>query len=78
MRYYIKEKIYPEPGLKRIIKRFALFPMSGNFYTNERRWLEIVYLEQHYHIGSYTEGWINDGFVEKCDYLNYKKIKNTF
>jgi hypothetical protein len=53
--------------------------MSGNFYTNERRWLEIVYLEQHHNeFGIFSDSWVNDRFVEKCDYLNYKKIKNTF
>jgi len=75
MRYFIKEKDYTKSGTKRIVKRFALLPMSGNWFSNERRWLETLYLEQHYHISDYgfCNCWMSDRFVEKADYLKYKK-----
>ena len=79
MRYYKKEKAYLKHGEKRVIKRFAFLPISGNWFSNERRWLETVYLEQHYHISSYScigNGWMSDKFVERQNYLNYLKIIN--
>lgn len=68
----------PKNNDKRIIKRFALFPIT--IYDRcdrwlqrthyERRWLETVYIEQYYetHMGC----WTNYMFVDKDTYIKFK------
>lgn len=59
----------------RIIKRFALFPIEMN---DETRWLEIVYIKQHYRDGGLLGlvGWWNLCFATREEYLEYKSHKN--
>lgn len=56
----------PQWGDTRIIKRFALFPITVG---SETRWLEWCYIKQHYGITM----WLEDGFVDK-EALNEKEV----
>lgn len=68
----------PKNNERRIIKRFALFPITiyakcdrwleRRYY--ESRWLETVYIEQNYE--SHTGWWENYTFVNKEDYIKFK------
>lgn len=68
----------PKNNDRRIIKRFALFPIT--IYDKcdpwlerrhyERRWLETVYIEQNYEINAY--GWNNYRFVDKDTYIKFR------
>ena len=68
----------PKNNDRRIIKRFALFPITICDKCNprlqrryyERRWLETVYIEQNYE--SYNGCWENYTFVNKEDYIKFK------
>ena len=67
----------PSDNEKRIIKRFALFPITIYDKCNprlerryyDRRWLETVYVEQNY---EYPTGcWENYRFVDKNAYIKF-------
>ena len=61
---------------KRIVKRFALFPVSDG---NEVVWLETYYMEQQYEedftdiFGIWLNRWNNLRFVDKEDYDEFKE-----
>lgn len=58
----------------RIVKRFAIFPIE---IDDEIRWLETVYIHQHYGEGGLLNlvGWWNKKFVSREDYETYKVLK---
>lgn len=68
----------PKNNDRRIIKRFALFPIT--IYDKcdpwlerrhyERRWLETVYIEQNYESNEYC--WRNYKFVNKNTYIKFR------
>ncbi len=68
----------PKNNDRQIIKRFALFPVT--IYDTcdpwlerrhyERRWLEIVYIEQSYEV--HTGCWESYKFVDKEDYIKFR------
>lgn len=65
---------------KRIVKRFAIFPI---LISGEYRWLETVYIKQIYRYDferMFEFYWENEQFVTKQDYENYvdmwKGIRN--
>lgn len=58
---------YPKEGDTRIIKKFALFPISTS-YNDETIWFEFVYVKQRY---SYINGWRNVCFVDDNEYHRY-------
>ena len=51
----------PNNGDKRIVKRFALFPIR---IDNECRWLEFVYIQQFYDDFYNPYPWRNECFVD--------------
>ena len=53
---------HPKDGQKRIIKKFALFPIRLN---GETRWLETVYILQKYLDGNSCGYWDNKMFCSK-------------
>ena len=62
-----------KPGDRRIIKRFALFPITVKYET---RWLETVYILQirrSSHLLYCGEFWEPERFTTKAEYLKYKK-----
>ena len=67
----------PKHNDTRIIKRFALFPITiydtGDPWLErtyyDRRWLETVYIEQRYTLTGY---WDNYRFVDKDTYIKEK------
>ena len=60
-----KESIYHH-GDKRIIKRFALFPISaGSDKSSETRWLESVVIEQMFVDTIYETYWWNLRFIDE-------------
>ena len=68
-----------KPGDMRIIKRFALFPITVKYET---RWLETVYILQiRKHFIGYllSDYWDDIGFTDKAEYkkwrLNYEREK---
>ena len=74
-----KEGYIPKNDDKRVIKRFALFPIT--IYDEcdpwlqrrhyERRWLETVYIEQCYE--TCTGVWNNYMFVGRDTYIRFRK-----
>lgn len=68
----------PKNYERRIIKRFALFPITIYGKCDpwlerrpyERRWLETVYIEQRYE--SHADCWGNCDFVNREDYIKFK------
>ena len=68
----------PKNNERRIIKRFALFPITIYAKCNPRlerryyesRWLETVYIKQNYE--SHTGCWENYAFVNRKDYIKFK------
>jgi hypothetical protein len=64
-------KIYrPKSGNIRIIKKFALFPISTT-HDDETRWLEIVHIRQCYF---HYNGWRNVQFVDNNKYNEYMEF----
>ena len=68
----------PKNNDRRIIKRFALFPITiydkcdlriERMYY-ERRWLETVYIEQNYEY--HMSCWTNYRFVDKDKYIKFR------
>lgn len=69
-------------GDERIVKRFALFPitMRVNPYDplNTEKvliWLETVYIKQVVECGSYSKVWKNERLATREEYIQYKKKK---
>ena len=63
-----KKEVYSR-GDKRIIKKFAYFPVyihdiQGHASSGEWRWLETVKIEQEYYRGYADSGWDNIRFVD--------------
>lgn len=61
-------------GDKRIVKRFALFPIT--IYTtgrSETRWLAIVYIRQRFMEGylEFPDYWLDEAFVDWDAYYDY-------
>jgi hypothetical protein len=57
---------------RRIIKRFAFFPISiGDAFV----WLETAYIRQRFYRGILYSWWEDVDFVTKEDYEEYKKGK---
>jgi len=54
-------KQLPINGEKRIVRKFALFPITCN--SKEWAWMEWVTIEQMYY-GVFSEGWHNLRFVD--------------
>jgi len=72
-------KSTPTNGETRIIKKFAIFPISvRSFKRKETRWLENVYLKQIYRIRYYEENyWENVEFVSAKYYENFIQQMNA-
>ena len=74
MRFMLKPKMNYYNGYKRIIKRFALFPIK---IDREIRWLETCYISQVYNkLDGYCDKydvsfWGDQGFVSKDEYIQY-------
>lgn len=62
-------KVAPERGEKRVVKRFALFPITCG---KETRWFETVYIVQEAHVGLGEHWWENVKFVERGVYLAFQ------
>lgn len=67
-------KRYHKYGDKRIVKRFALFPIT--IYTaefSETRWLAIVYIRQRRITGLWEDldYWLDEAFVDWDAYDDY-------
>ena len=56
----------------RIVKRFAILPILAH---DKIAWLETVYIVQEYSTNYADDGWHNDRFSTKEDYLTYKGFK---
>ncbi len=54
----------------RTIRRFALFPIKCR---DEYRWLEVVYIQQHFEYGVWGSSWVNDYFVNKQQWKEWRK-----
>ena len=76
MRWTSKNKLTPYYGSKRIVKRFAIFPIETR-NSSEYRWLETVYIKQRYERTDLVafEGWNNICFATKNEYNEYCKNK---
>jgi hypothetical protein len=68
MRWVIPKE--PVWGQRRVIRRFALLPITANY---ERRWLEWVYIEQYYVVSVWEMCWGNNRFVTKENYERFKR-----
>lgn len=67
---------YPRNNDKRIVKKFALFPISiYNEFYRETRWLETVYIEQVFN--SRHDSWFDRIFVTRDEYKGFKTNENT-
>lgn len=65
-------KKYNRQGDERIVKRFALFPMSiSTGYIREICWLETVYIKQTF--SECYNTWLHEDFVTKDEYIEFKK-----
>ena len=68
----------PKNNDRRIVKRFALFPITISYNCDrwlekqlyETKWLETVYIEQHFNLSN--GWWDNTSFVTKEDYVKYR------
>jgi hypothetical protein len=59
-------KKLPRYGDKRLIKRFALFPISIiQNHIKDTRWLEFVVIEQKFAEGLTDDFWENVRFINK-------------
>ena len=56
--------------LKRVVKRFAIFPIK---ICGEYRWLETVYIVQRYNEYSPLQKWYNREFTTKFEYEKDKQ-----
>lgn len=54
----------------RVIRKFAIFPIKIN---GEYRWLETVYIIQHYNRNAVFLGWYNCAFTTKSEYEKDKQ-----
>ena len=64
-------KKYNRSGDERIVKRFALFPISiCTGYIKEIHWLETVYIKQTFN--EYYNVWRYEDFVTRDEYLEFK------
>ena len=67
----------------RIVKRFAIFPISCKEYRDDRidtetRWLQTVYIIQMLRTAWDEYQWKNRRFVEKAEYEEYLKEEAEF
>ena len=69
-------------GDKRIVKRFALFPITMRVnpydHLNTEKvliWLETVYIKQVVECGAFGKVWKNERLAIRDEYIHYKNNK---
>lgn len=69
-------------GDKRIVKRFALFPITMRVNPYDRLntekvliWLETVYIKQVVECGEFGKVWKNERLAIRDEYIHYKNKK---